>query len=333
MFERPFALFAAFALSTAAVPIPAAEWAPAAPMPTARQEIYAAAAGEHVYVPGGILRDGGFTAAFERYDAGTDAWVSLAPLPHARHHVTPAVAGGKVYAIGGFSGAYPDWVMHGDVFVYDPERDAWSAGPPMPHPQAEHVVAVIGSRIHVIGGRVPGSAGADHFFEHVDTPAHQVLDVATGTWGTAHPAPTARNSAAAAVVDGRIYVAGGRQVVTLPNGNRIQRNVPDLEVYDPATDTWESRAPMPQAQGGLAAAALDGRLYVFGGEQWTPKQKVFGNAWVYDPNTDRWHGLPPLPTPRHGLAAAAAAGRIFVIGGATTAGGGGAVGIVEALRP
>ena len=69
------------------------------------------------------------------------------------------------------------------------------------------------------------------------------------------------------------------------------------------------------------ATSLNGKLYVFGGEQWVPEQKVFAESWVYDPKTDIWEALPPLPTPRHGLRASAVANRIFVFGGATKTGG------------
>jgi hypothetical protein len=62
---------------------------------------------------------------------------------------------------------------------------------------------------------------------------------------------------------------------------------------------------MPQAQGGVAATAADGKLYVFGGEQWVPEHEVFEESWVYDPKTDRWEALPPhmdwLPSEALGL--------------------------------
>lgn len=78
---------------------------------------------------------------------------------------------------------------------------------------------------------------------------------------------------------------------------------------------------MPRASGGLGATAANGKLYVFGGEQWVPEQKVFDNSWVYDPTTNAWTALPPLPTPRHGLGVSAVGNRIFVFGGATNKGG------------
>lgn len=165
------------------------------------------------------------------------------------------------------------------------------------------------------------STTARHFNAHADTAQGVVLDPAQGRWSAIAPAPTARNSGAAAVIDGRLYVVGGRQALKQADGSLRQVNVAALEVYDPAQDRWTTRAPMPQAQGGLAAAALDGRLYVFGGEQWVPEQKVFAEAWVYEPKRDSWTALPALPTPRHGLGAATLGSRIHVFGGGTRVGG------------
>lgn len=78
---------------------------------------------------------------------------------------------------------------------------------------------------------------------------------------------------------------------------------------------------MPRAQGGLGAAAVDGRLHACGGEQWLPEQDVLSECWTYDPNTDKWTPLPPLPTSRHGIGMSAVDGRIYVFGGATRPGG------------
>ncbi len=76
---------------------------------------------------------------------------------------------------------------------------------------------------------------------------------------------------------------------------------------------------MPTPRGGLAAAALEGRVHVVGGEAFDPG-RTFDAHETYDPAAGHWRPAAPLPTARHGLAAAAAAGRLFVIGGGTKAG-------------
>lgn len=329
-----------FATAVAATPLlrPAAaqdnapRWTSAAPASLARQELYPAVLDGKIYVAGGLLSPNtGYSAHLEAYDPATDRWTRLATLPEARHHIALATAGGLLYGVGGFSGGFPNWQAQASVYVYDPAANRWRDGVDLPAPNAEGVVATVAGKIHVVGGRVRATADARHFHTHADTAQAQVFDPASGRWSAIADAPTARNSAASAVIDGRLYVVGGRQALQQPDGTLRQVNVPNLEVYDPASGRWSTRAPMPQARGGLAAAAWGGRLYVFGGEQWVPAQKVFADGWVYDPRTDRWAGLPPLPTPRHGLGAATVGNRIHVIGGGTRVGGDAASAVHEVL--
>lgn len=125
------------------------------------------------------------------------------------------------------------------------------------------------------------------------------------------------------MVEGRIYAIGGRLELNFAN------NLDANEEYDPVSDTWRSRSPLPTARSGLAAAALDGRIHVVGGEG---TAGTFEENEVYDPATDSWTAAAPLPTPRHGLGAAALAGVIYVLAGGPTPGGSQS-GANEAFRP
>ncbi|MGC6857162.1 Kelch repeat-containing protein [Pseudomonas aeruginosa] len=308
-------------------------WSQASAASLARQEIYPAVLNGKIYVAGGVLTPPtGYSAHFEVYDAQADRWSELTPIPEARHHIGLAEAGGLIYGVGGFAGGFPFWRAQSSVFVYDPRTNQWSTAPSLPEARAEGVAVSVDGRIFAIGGRVASKPGAAHFNDHADSVRGDVLDPASGRWSPIADAPTARNSAAAAVIGGKIYVVGGRQAFKQPDGSLRQVNVATLEVYDPGSNRWQSKAPMPQAQGGLAAAAHDGRLYVFGGEQWVPEQKVLAESWVYDPSSDSWSALPPLPTPRHGLGAAAVGNRIFVMGGGARVGGGEATRAHEVLE-
>ncbi len=90
-----------------------------------------------------------------------------------------------------------------------------------------------------------------------------------------------------------------------------------VDIYDPSTDTWHVGPPLPDGRGGLAAAALDDRIFVFGGEA---PLRIFGAADMYEIAGHRWIAKEPMPTPRHGIGAAPVAGRIFIPGGGTRPG-------------
>jgi N-acetylneuraminic acid mutarotase len=118
--------------------------------------------------------------------------------------------------------------------------------------------------------------------------------------------PTARDHLAVVAAAGRLYALGGRI-----DGGYAQ-NLAVVEAYDPTTDQWQTRTPMPTARSGIAAALLFGEIVVIGGEA---PAGTFAEVEIYNPKTSRWAALPPMPTPRHGLGAAAVDGRLYVIGG------------------
>lgn len=310
-------------------------WAQVANLPEPAQEIYAATDGRAIYTAGGLQGRGRGPVrvldGFSRYDLATGAWTQPAGLrlPFARHHPQLAVAGGRVWVIGGFrESASGQWTAITDALQADPGAPdgGWTAGPALPRPQSEAVTLAHGGRLHLIGGRSPTGQANGRWTDQADVADHRVLD--GGRWRDARPAPTARNSAAGAVIGDALYVVGGR---TVRGGN-----LGVLERYDPRADRWDALRPMPQASGGLAAAAWGGRLYAFGGEWFGPGGGgVFRECWVYDPRTDAWTAGPAMRTPRHGLAAVAiergpAAG-VYAVGGATTASAAGTSAVVERL--
>jgi hypothetical protein len=106
----------------------------------------------------------------------------------------------------------------------------------------------------------------------------------------------------------------------------------ELEVYDPDADRWDSLAPMPQAQGGLAAGVAQGRIVAFGGEYFEAGAGgVHPETWIYDPARDAWEAGPDMLTPRHGLGGVSIGGTIYAVGGANAVGACGTTAKLEAL--
>ena len=140
-------------------------------------------------------------------------------------------------------------------------------------------------------------------------------DPATDTWSEREPAPHHHHRAAVGVINGKIYVAGG-MTKTLRNDVTYQYDPEpwgELDVYDPATNVWTTKARMPTARYGAAGGVIDGKLYVAGGVGTEPA--ALSTMEMYDPATNTWAARAKMLTSREGTGAAVVGGVLHVLGG------------------
>jgi len=211
----------------------------------------------------------------------TVRWAELADIPTPRIAPATAALDGRIHVLGGLGGA-------GSVHeIYDPARDVWFKGPDLPE-GTNH-----GWAASVRGWLLAGGFGTSRVF---------CYDVELGTWTEVASSPVPHvGTPAVAVIDDRIYVAGGR-------GGEMQGN--ELSMYDPLLDEWASLSPMSCSRNHTVGGNIAGRMHVVGGR---PGTQTCHEA--YDPATDEWTRLPDLPTGREGMGGAVAGGLFFVIGG------------------
>jgi N-acetylneuraminic acid mutarotase len=134
-------------------------------------------------------------------------------------------------------------------------------------------------------------------------------------WKMAAPLPKAIGEVVAATVNSKIYVLSG-----IDNAPGPATHTPTGYAweYDPATDAWTTKKPMPVPAHHVMVAALGDKIYLFGGFMRPPTVVAWqptSNAWEYDPASDSWKALAPMPTPRGAGEAVAFGGRVYVIGG------------------
>ncbi len=111
-------------------------------------------------------------------------------------------------------------------------------------------------------------------------------DPETDTWNTSlSNMPTARAFIQGACWDGKIYVIGGmNSTYVILNSN---------QVYDIATDSWSTLAPIPLGRAGHGTVAHDGNIYVIGGSNLSATG--FPTVYRYNIASNTWSQATSLP--------------------------------------
>ncbi len=149
-----------------------------------------------------------------------------------------------------------------------------------------------------------------------ETGVNEVYDPATDTWTTRAPMPTPRGGAGSAVVNDRIYIIGG--AVGFVNNTPFSgfQTLTTVEEYDPATDTWTTKAPMPTQRVGMGTFVVGNKIHVISGWRGFAHDDFPNIVEVYDPLTDSWVGQGNVPISARGnFAVSEVNGRMYQFGG------------------
>ncbi len=244
---------------------------------------------------------GRIAGAASAYDL---TWETKAPMPRPSSLGAVALGpDGKIYAIAGAD--FYNYFTY--VQAYDPSINSWQVVADIPIGRAGHGAATVDGKIYAIGGFNYGG-----YLNDV-----RAYDPSSNMWTQVASMPTRRYVLGVAAVGGLIYAIGGRNVsgpgMAGPSGQYWLNTV---EEYNPATDTWTTKAPMPTYRSDHAlVAASNGKIYAIGGNP--PDYYPTRMVEEYDPSTDTWTRKADMNSPRAWPAAVAASnGRIYVTGGA-----------------
>jgi hypothetical protein len=229
-----------------------------------------------------------------------DSWSTRQPMPTERWLLAAATADDVIYTVGGLE---KELGKQASNEAYDPATNSWTTKAPMP--TARYLLGAAG-----LDGIVYAIGGADYDIDEAwVTSANEAYDPATDSWTTKAPMPTAREGLAVAALDGLVYAIGGRDGVSdLYEGSPVSV----VEAYDPETDSWSTRAPMPTPRERLGVGVMDGLLYAIGGRNGSGC-----GTWVevYDPATDSWTARSPMLTDTELVGVAVLDDVIYAIGG------------------
>ncbi|XSG76442.1 Kelch repeat-containing protein [Herpetosiphon llansteffanensis] len=226
-----------------------------------------------------------------------DHWELARTLPISLGEASGGIIGNKMYLVGESNGA---------TAAFDLGANSWNAGlAQRPYKSHSHTAQVWNQRLYLFGG-AGTSAGKI-----------QIYQPSSNTWSQGAAMPFATMAASSALIDGKIYVAGG-----IVSGNTSNYHA----LYDPVSNVWASLPTMPLARNG-AAGGTDGRyFYLFGGRASGTTGAASADVQIYDPLTQTWTSsvsdqtIPPLPQARADLGQAIwYKGEFYLLGGSDQA--------------
>jgi len=278
-----------------------ATWAVKGAMPYSRAETVAVEVDGKIYVLSGHIAGTQATSFTQEYDPATHEWRDLPFMPYVASHAGAAAVDGKIYHVGGFVAnvhvgahdrvyefdtATENWrqvaalsaprgsagvvALNGRIHaiggrnpdidtldtheIYDPATDSWTLAAPLPVARDHLGIAVLDGKIHVFGGRTGATMNP--------VARHDVYDPATDSWSQAGDLNVARSAGAGFVLDGKIIYAGGE--CKTPDAEQ-RLTFDDVEVYDPASDSWTELPLMAEGRHATAVVAMGNEGLVIGG--------------------------------------------------------------------
>lgn len=274
---------------------PAVRMAPA--VPEARTEVGAARLGDRIVVVGGLKEDGTATDRVDIYDVESETWTDGPALPRALHHPGVTTFQGRIVVAGGYVTDGGAWLETDDVWSLGDDLDAgWREEPSLHTARGALGLAATGDRMLAFGGTAAGQV----------LTSVELLVTGADSWRTFPPLRQPREHLAATGAGGRIYAIGGRV-------GGLETNLVSVESIDPNAfaPEWRGEPDLTKARGGIAAATVDRRPCVAGGEEPTG---TIDSVECLDGG--RWRVVATLAEPRHGLGVVAGDdGRLHVLAG------------------
>ncbi|ETW05573.1 hypothetical protein H310_03318 [Aphanomyces invadans] len=225
----------------------------------------------YYYVTGGRLR-GRTLGSVERYSLHRKCWEVAPPMQENRGSHGAVGVGNTLYILGG--GGFRSNLATCEKLEIPGEK--WTAIAPMT--TYRHALAVVyvpeQKCIYCVGGWVNGSKCS---------PVLEQYDIDNDKWTTCTPMEVPRRLLGATSFAGKLYVFGGNGD---DHDDKHKKWYSDaVESYDPTTNAWTRKAPLPTA-GPCSAVTVGAFIFVF----------LHGKSVLrYDPAADSYTTLAPLP--------------------------------------
>lgn len=244
--------------------------------------------------------------------------------------------GSKVYAIGGFTatgGTGTFFPLTRRVDVYNMATRTWSQLASMPSQAgANHFgAATDGANIYTIAGQITDTYGQG-------TSTAWKYNIASNSWSSFPSLPEIRFGGTAFILNGWLHFVAGA------GADRHTDSAMHWAIDLSNTGAgWSARPPIPRAADHLTSAVINGKAYVFGGEnghEGLNGQPVgtyiqHNDVYEYNPDTDTWTQKANMPQGTSHVEGSTLVinGQAVIIGGLLNGGGNNENNLVQVYNP
>lgn len=228
-------------------------WTQGSDLPTAVTHAPLVRDGRKLWLIGGFVgsQPGVATRDVWVYDIDANTWTPGPQLPRPIAAGGAGIIGTHLHYFGGVeidrdTNTGDHWVL--DLLV---PQAGWVAAAPMPEPRCHLSGVALNGLLYSLGGQ----------YRHDNHPEDQVFvhvyDPGTGAWigGPSLPAPRSHAEPGTYVMNGRIYMSGGK------SSPQLQFSLSDVFVFDPATQQWTFGVPLPSPRYGCGVQPLGDYVY------------------------------------------------------------------------
>lgn len=246
-------------------------------------------------------------------------WELLAPMPEpvSNNAVAMAMVEGvpHVYSFAGIDTSRDWYGIHLKGFRYNTQTEVWDTIPPLPAPMGGKIAtsaSVVKNKIYIIGGYHVAS----NYNESSSNKVH-IYDPEANAYlpdGMAIPFP----------IDDQVQMVWRDSLIFVVTGWSNTNNVANVQIYDPAADSWMAGTPVPNNNNwkvfGGSGVIVGDTIYYAGGARFGsnfPATSYFRKGFINpdNPMEINWEGFETPAAQGYRMAAGVLDGKPFWLGG------------------
>lgn len=247
----------------------------------------------YLYSAGGSDNAGIIVANSYSFAPYSNAWSNIPNKTIASFEPGSFSWGGKIYVVGGYN---PFFSAIGNVQIYDPVANGWTAGAPIPTPVGDFASGLYNDSLFYVIGGYDGAGDVDLV---------QIYNPNTNSWTSGSNIPFSAAAWRGGISGNKIVVTCGYSQTM---GTVIQGTyVGTIDPTNPSLITWVIGPDYPTGPnarlGGVASLDAASGLVIFtGGDPDGAGLNVVDFTFGFDVNTNTWKIGPPKITPVSNLA-------------------------------